>query len=391
MTISYGGIKMTEKLFDNGMLMDFDAKVISCTEIKKGWEIVLDRTAFFPEGGGQAGDVGRLGDTEVLDTYEKNGEVIHKCKSALEVGAEVHGSVNYNVRIRRMQNHSGEHLLMGFIHAKLGYENVGFHLGTSEVTLDLNGVISDEDLAECEHKANEAIAKDLSITITYPDSETLSGMEYRSKLEMTENVRIVTIEGADVCACCAPHVGSTGQIGIIKVLSSESYKGGTRVHILCGLDAFELLKQRQDTVSALSKLLSAKPEKVYQFVEKLLAENNELKRQIADIEKQKAQEIIDSLSNEGRGSFCVFTKGIGRDAMREIANKAVLLTDGAAGVFGEEAQGFSYIIASNSVALRAKSKEINQALGGKGGGSDQMIQGSVTASKEDIEAFFKTI
>ena len=149
---------MTEKLFDNGMLMDFDAKVISCTEIKKGWEIVLDRTAFFPEGGGQAGDVGRLGDTEVLDTYEKNGEVIHKCKSALEVGAEVHGSVNYNVRIRRMQNHSGEHLLMGFIHAKLGYENVGFHLGTSEVTLDLNGVISDEDLAECEHKANEAIA-----------------------------------------------------------------------------------------------------------------------------------------------------------------------------------------------------------------------------------------
>ncbi|MBR1422908.1 MAG: alanyl-tRNA editing protein [Ruminococcus sp.] len=382
---------MTEKLFDDGSLLEFDAVVLSCTEIKKGYEVVLDRSAFFPEGGGQAGDIGTLGGTEVLDTYEKNGEVIHKTKSALEVGARVHGCVNADVRLRRMQNHSGEHLIMGFIHEKLGYENVGFHLGSSEVTLDLNGVISDDDLKECEQKANEAIAKDVPITITYPDSEALSSMQYRSKLEMTENVRIVTIEGIDVCACCAPHLSSTGKIGIVKVLSSESYKGGTRVHILCGLDAFEIFRQRMDTVSQISKLLSSKPEKTAAAVERLLGENNELKRQISDIEKQKAQEIIDGLKNDGRGSFCVFTKGISRDVMREIANKAVLLTDGAAGVFGEEAQGFSYIIASQSVALRAKSKEINGALGGKGGGSDQMIQGSVTADKAAIEEYFKTI
>lgn len=382
---------MTEKLFDDGSLLEFDAVVVSCTEIKKGYEVVLDRSAFFPEGGGQAGDVGTLGGAEVLDTYEKNSEVIHKTKTALEVGAKVHGCVDADTRLRRMQNHSGEHLIMGFIHEKLGYENVGFHLGSSEVTLDLNGVISEEDLRECEIKANEAIARDVPITITYPDSETLGSMQYRSKLEMTENVRIVTIEGIDVCACCAPHLSSTGKIGIVKVLSSESYKGGTRVHILCGLDAFEVFRQRMDTVSQISKLLSAKPEKAAAAVERLLTENNELKRQISDIEKQKAQEIIDGLHNDGRGSFCVFTKGLSRDVMREIANKAVLLTDGAAGVFGEETQGYSYIIASQSVALRAKSKEINAALGGKGGGSDQMIQGSVTAGKEEIEEYFRSI
>ncbi|MBP3270652.1 MAG: alanyl-tRNA editing protein [Ruminococcus sp.] len=382
---------MTEKLFDNGALMEFDAEVICCNEIKKGYEVVLDRSAFFPEGGGQPGDVGTLGDAKVLDTYEKNGEVIHKCDKPLAVGSKVHGTVDSIIRTRRMQNHSGEHLIMGFIHEKLGYENVGFHLGSSDVTLDLNGVISPEDLAECEHKANEAVAKDLPITISYPDSAVLSQMQYRSKLEMTENVRIVTIEGVDVCACCAPHVSSTGQIGIVKVLSSESYKGGTRVHILCGLDAFELICGRMDSLSAVSRMLSVKPEKTAEAVEKLLGEVGELKRKMLEAEKQKADEIISALTNESRKSFCVFTEGISRDMMREIANKAVLLTDGAAGVFGKEDSGYSYIIASENIPLREKSKEINAALGGKGGGSDKMIQGSVTADRQAIEDHFSKL
>ena len=139
---------MTKKLFDDGMLFSFSAVVTDCKETKNGFEVTLDRSAFFPEGGGQAGDVGTLGGVKVIDTYEKNGEVIHLCKSALEVGTEVRGEINENIRIRRMQNHSGEHLLMGFIHQKLGYENVGFHMGSDEVLLDLNGVISPEDIRE---------------------------------------------------------------------------------------------------------------------------------------------------------------------------------------------------------------------------------------------------
>ncbi|MBQ7070517.1 MAG: alanyl-tRNA editing protein [Ruminococcus sp.] len=382
---------MTKKLFDDGALMEFDAVVVSCEQTKKGYEVILDKTAFFPEGGGQPGDVGTLGSAKVTDTVEKNGEVIHKCDSALAVGESVHGKVDADIRLRRMQNHSGEHLLMGFIHEMLGYENVGFHLGSSEVTLDLNGVITDEQLALCEKKANEAIAKDVAITISYPDSETLSSMQYRSKLEMTENVRIVTIEGIDRCACCAPHLSSTGKIGIVRVLSAESYKGGTRVHILCGLDAFDVIKDRMDTVSALCRLLSSKPEKVTGFVEKLMAENSELKKKLTDIENEKAQEIIASLKNESGKSFTVFVKGIGRDAMRAVANKAVELTDGAAGVFCEEGEGYSYIIASKTLPLRAKSKEINAALNGRGGGSDQMIQGSAGADRETIEKLFGTL
>ena len=382
---------MTKKLFDDGMLFSFSAVVTDCKETKNGFEVTLDRSAFFPEGGGQAGDVGTLGRVKVIDTYEKNGEVIHLCNSALEVGTEVRGEINENIRIRRMQNHSGEHLLMGFIHQKLGYENVGFHMGSDEVLLDLNGVISTEDIRECEQKANEAIARNVPINISYPDSEELVSLSYRSKLEMTENVRIVTIEGIDNCACCAPHMPSTGGIGIVKVISHEINRGGTRLHILCGLDALDLIRQRMESNAAISHLLSAKPEKTADAVEKLLNENISLKRQITENERRAAEEIISELKNDSRKSFCIFTKGLGRNTMREIANSAVKLTDGAAAVFSEEQDGFGYIIASEKLPLRTIAKDINSVLHGKGGGSDLMIQGSLNAERGAIEKYFSEL
>ena len=382
---------MTKKLFDDGMLFSFSAVVTDCKETKNGFEVTLDRSAFFPEGGGQAGDVGTLGGVRVIDTYEKNGEVIHLCNSALEVGTEVRGEINENIRIRRMQNHSGEHLLMGFIHQKLGYENVGFHMGSDEVLLDLNGVISTEDIRECEQKANEAIARNVPINISYPDSEELVSLSYRSKLEMTENVRIVTIEGIDNCACCAPHMPSTGGIGIVKVISHEINRGGTRLHILCGLDALDLIRQRMESNAAISHLLSAKPEKTADAVEKLLNENISLKRQITENERRAAEEIISELKNDSRKSFCIFTKGLGRNTMREIANSAVKLTDGAAAVFSEEQDGFGYIIASEKLPLRTIAKDINSVLHGKGGGSDLMIQGSLNAERGAIEKYFSEL
>ena len=380
---------MTKKLFDNGELFEFEATVLSCEQGKKCCEVTLDQTAFFPEGGGQAGDVGTLGGVKVLDTQEKDGAVIHKTDKPLEVGAKVKGVIDKNVRLRRMQNHSGEHLIMGFIHKRFGYENVGFHLGKEEVTLDLNGVITYDELLECEAQANEAIANDVPITISYPDDKTLETLHYRSKLENMANVRIVTIEGIDVCACCAPHLSSTGKIGIVKVLNAESYKGGTRVHILCGLDSVAEYEKKQACVKELQKLLSAKPEKIADAVKRLLDENNELKKKLTDIANAQADSIIATLKNDSRGNFCVFTDGLDANAMRRIANEGVKLTDGMFGVFSKTAGGYSYIIASEKVALRAKSKEINAALSGKGGGSDAMIQGSVTADEETIRNYFK--
>ena len=380
---------MTERLYDNSKLTTFEATVTSCSPAGKYYELTLDRSAFFPEGGGQKGDVGLINSVKVLDTYEKNGEVVHKCTAPIEAGMQVCGEVDADIRLRRMQNHSGEHLLMGLIHRKTGFENVGFHLGSDDVTLDLDGVIPTETLIECEFLANKAIAADLPVTISYPDSESLKTLEYRSKLEMTENVRIVTIEGVDVCACCAPHVASTGQIGIIKVLSAESYKGGTRLHILCGLDAFELIRNRMDELSAISRLLSAKPEKILEQTKRLIDENDALKRQLADIEQRKAARIISSLSNSTRGSFCVFTEGLNTASMRDIANEAVKLTDGAAGIFCQNENGWNYIIASDSLPLRSMSAQINSALNGKGGGSDKMLQGSCMAERSAIEDAIK--
>ena len=382
---------MTERLYDNSKLTTFEATVTSCSPAGKYYELTLDRSAFFPEGGGQKGDVGLIDSVKVLDTYEKNGEVVHKCTAPIEAGMQVCGEVDADIRLRRMQNHSGEHLLMGFIHRKTGFENVGFHLGSDDVTLDLDGVIPTETLIECEFLANKAIAADLPVTISYPGSESLKKLEYRSKLEMTENVRIVTIEGVDVCACCAPHVASTGQIGIIKVLSAESYKGGTRLHILCGLDAFELIRNRMDELSAISRLLSAKPEKILEQTKRLIDENDALKRQLADIEQRKAARIISSLSNSTRGSFCVFTEGLNTASMRDIANEAVKLTDGAAGIFCKNENGWNYIIASDSLPLRSMSAQINSALNGKGGGSDKMLQGSCMAERSAIEDVIKKL
>ncbi|EGC03196.1 alanyl-tRNA editing protein [Ruminococcus albus] len=382
---------MTERLYDNSKLTTFEATVTSCSPAGKYYELTLDRSAFFPEGGGQKGDVGLIDSVKVLDTYEKNGEVVHKCTAPIEAGMQVCGEVDADIRLRRMQNHSGEHLLMGVIHRKTGFENVGFHLGSDDVTLDLDGVIPTETLIECEFLANKAIAADLPVTISYPDSESLKTLEYRSKLEMTENVRIVTIEGVDVCACCAPHVASTGQIGIIKVLSAESYKGGTRLHILCGLDAFELIRNRMDELSAISRLLSAKPEKILEQTKRLIDENDALKRQLADIEQRKAARIISSLSNSTRGSFCVFTEGLNTASMRDIANEAVKLTDGAAGIFCQNENGWNYIIASDSLPLRSMSAQINSALNGKGGGSDKMLQGSCMAERTAIEDVIKKL
>ena len=386
---------MTERLYDNGLLFEFDAVVIACAECKGGFEITLDRSAFFPEGGGQQGDIGTLGEARIIDTYEKDGEVLHLCDRALEVGCRVHGEIDKSTRLRRMQSHSGEHLLMGFIHRLHGLENVGFRLGSSDVTLDLNGTLTPEQLCECEQLANEAIAADVPITVSYPDSEALAALTYRSKLEMTENVRIVTIEGIDVCACCAPHLPSTGRIGMIKIVSQEQNRGGTRVHIVCGLEALELFRRRLGQNAEIMHLLSAKPDDTARHVSRLLEENRSLKAKLAEIGRRELEKILDGLDrleNSERRSFCVFVpEDFTEDTMRKVANKAVTLTDGAAAVLRPTAGGYSCIIASKALPLRQLARELFPALGGRGGGSDEMIQGSVTAAREEIVGYVERL
>ena len=249
---------ITEKLYENnGMMKEFTANVLSAVPSDGGYGVVLDRTAFFPEGGGQTADTGHIGAAAVRDVQIVDGEIVHFTDSDPGSG-EVLCRLDFEERFRKMQNHTGEHLVSGIVHSQFGYDNVGFHLGTDGVTVDFSGVLTESELEFVEYIANRVVGENVPVTVSYPTPEECAAMEYRSKLELTEGVRIVTIEGWDVCACCAPHVSQTGAVGGIKILSCENWKGGVRIRMLCGLDARDDYQKRLDNTVRISNMLSCK-------------------------------------------------------------------------------------------------------------------------------------
>ena len=371
-------------------IRSFKAWVTECRPAPEGFVTVLDRTAFFPEGGGQSGDTGYIGDVEIFDTQEKNGEILHYSEREISVGAELDCRIDWDKRFRRMQNHSGEHIVSGLVHKKYGYSNIGFHMGSDCVTIDFDGCLSSEQLEEIEREANYAVAGDHPIICTFPDENTLKTLEYRSKLELTENVRIVEIEGIDRCACCAPHVAHTSEIGVIKILSSERRRRGgegVRVSMLCGLDAYDNFVLTHNNNAAISVLLSAKREETAQAVERILTEQEKLKERAAALGKALSECRAEAIKPTD-GNVCIFDDVLGEPALRELINTAMLRCGGIAAVFsGSDATGYRYIMGSRSVDLRAAAKQINAGINGKGGGSPSMIQGSCKEKAEVIVKF----
>lgn len=379
---------MTIKLFDDGHLKEFDATVVSCEKLKKGYGVVLNQTAFFPEGGGQPADIGTIDSAKVTDVKIKDEVITHIVDKPLEVGSTVHGAIDWDVRFKRMQGHSGEHIVSGTIHRMFGYDNVGFHMGSEDITLDVNGTLTEDDIATIEYKSNLAVVSNAKVTITYPDSQTLKDLDYRSKLDLTKNVRIVTIEGYDMCACCAPHVAYTGEIGVIKITQAEHYKGGMRIHMLCGFDALKDYTQKNDSVLRVSAMLSAKQKEVVKAVERLNEELIAQKQACAELKNQVLKVKISELKPTD-GNMCLFEPAFDMQTLRSLVNEGVKLTGGiCCGFSGNDQKGYSYIMGSNNVPMREKSKEINTALQGKGGGSNEMIQGSVKATKSEILQYF---
>ena len=283
---------MTEKLFyQDSRIRKFTARVESCRETEQNqYEVVLDRTAFFPEEGGQYADSGRLfqGEQEipVFDVQEKNGILIHYTEKALQEGTEITGEIDYEERFSKMQQHTGEHIVSGIVHRRFGYNNVGFHLGNEEVTMDFDGMLTMEQIREIEREANEAVAANVEIQVLYPTKEELKDIAYRSKMEIEGQVRIVRIPGWDTCACCAPHVTATGEIGIIKLTGAIKYKGGMRVSMLCGFRALEDYNRKEESVIAISRKLSAKPETIVEAVERLEKEIQAGKEKIIRLQEQ---------------------------------------------------------------------------------------------------------
>ena len=395
----------TLRLFDqNSHLYTFEATVLSAEAGKTPHtlSVILDATAFFPEGGGQYPDPGTLGGCPVTDVQEKGGiithtlDISHLCGAPhpFEKGTVIKGELDATTRLVRMQNHTGEHIVSGIVHRRFGYKNVGFHLGDGDVTLDFDGVLTREQLDEIENEANAIVAACLPVTAYYPDPEELSSLSYRAKLNLTEGVRIVRIGRAedpkDLCACCAPHVDNTGEIGLIKLLDFIHYKGGVRIHMLCGSWALADYRRRYAAVASMAAAMSVKQADVVAGFERMQAEIEDKKRIISTLRSKLEAHTVAAITPT-EGSLCLFDEGLEALEMRRLLNAAAEKCGRLCGVFsGSDEDGYRFVIGRGDPAidLKPRIKEINTALSARGGGSSEMLQGSCTASRAVIEAFF---
>ena len=379
---------MTEKLYYmDSHLSVFDARVLRCDAAKNGFAVVLDKTAFFPEGGGQYADVGTLGNARVTDVQETDGEIVHFTDAPLAVGATVQGKIDFSLRFSRMQNHSGEHIVSGLVHRLFGFDNVGFHLSDDDMTVDYNGVLTRADFDRVETLANEAVTQNIEIVTSFPAPEALPSLDYRSKLDLAENVRLVTIGDIDCCACCAPHVSRTGEIGCIKILDFEHYKGGVRCHILCGAQAIADYRVKYENVQKISALLAVPQAETAAAAERLLESVRQKDYALAGLRRSLALSSMQD-GQETETCLCFFADVLcDADSLRYAVNDGLISHTLCAG-FLATGDGFRYCIGSTSVDLRAAAKEINAALSGKGGGQPSMIQGTAHADWETILQFF---
>ena len=379
---------MTVKLYENdAYIKEFGATVLSCEEAKKGYAVVTDKTAFFPEGGGQQADTGTLGDAKVLDVQIKDDVITHYVNKPLKVGEQVAGVLDWDTRFARMQGHTGEHLVSGIIHTMFGYDNLGFHMSDKTLTLDPSGPLSAQDIKAVELAANKAIYENRAISVSYPTPQELDTLNYRSKLDLREGVRLVTIDGYDVCACCAPHVHHTGEIGIIKIIDFIQYKGGTRIEMVCGINALEDYSMLHDSNKNMMHLLSASRDNVVDFVKR---DHDVIGAQKAQINSLSQKLVMTQLDIKMLGNtLCGFTKDASFDNLRTCVESNSDKADITA-FFSEVKNGeYSYVVASNNIDVRDTVKALNAQFNGKGGGRPNYAQGKITASTADIVKFFE--
>ena len=391
---------MTEQLYyQDSYIKDFEAVVLSCIPNGNHFEAVLDRTAFFPEGGGQCADTGVLHienrEIQVFDVQERNGEIIHFIDKEILPGQTVIGELDFQERFSKMQQHTGEHIISGIVHRRFGYENVGFHLGKEEVTMDYDGPLTPEELRSIEYEANQVVAENREIRAYFPGTEELEKIPYRSKKELQGKIRIVEIQDCDICACCAPHVKTTGNVGLIKITNAIRYKGGMRLWITCGMRALEDYNQKEASVVQISNMLSAKQQEVTDAVKRLTEEIQQLKEKAAKMQERLVMGYLESekvvLKENPNANLLLFEKELDAMAMRNFVNAGMELTKGVCGAFvGDEKQGFRYVLGSSG-DIREIGKKLNAAFQGKGGRKPPMIQGSLVGEEEKIREFLEKV
>lgn len=426
---------MRKLFYEDINITDFEASVISCEKSDRDglYKLVLDATAFFPEEGGQSADKGffmrkeddspqRMLDALLGGINESNnksadnsnisqgleqefspelmnfievkdvqieGEIIrHYIAQYIEPGTIISGHVDKIQRFDFMQQHSGEHIISGLVNKKYGYNNVGFHLSLNEVTLDFDGSLSPEQLNEIELAANKVIYRNLPIEISYPTKEELEKLSYRSKIEIDGQVRIVTIPGVDICACCAPHVSSTGEIGIIKITQVQSYKGGVRLHILCGERALKDYSEKQQSVSTIASDMSVKQTQICEGYLRLKEELFKQKETFNELQAKYLSLLISSLPTPDEvKNVTLFIEPMDNIAVRNAVNSLLEKYSGYCSIFtGSDEEGYRFISGSRELDCNELAAMLRRELSAKCGGSKQMIQGSVDAAKQVIKA-----
>ena len=379
----------TKKLYYEDVYQkEFTATVQECRELKDGYGIILDQTAFYPEGGGQPCDLGTINDIPVTDVQEEGEVIVHHTEKAIEVGQEIKGKIDWERRFDLMQQHSGEHIVSGLIHEAYGYNNVGFHMGSDVITVDLSGVLTEKQLREIEEETNRKIWENTAVEVFYPSKEELEKLSYRSKKELTGQVRLVRFQGSDLCACCGTHVTHTGEIGAVKILTVENFREGVRVTMICGKRVLDYLNMVNDQNHQISVKLSAKTEETAAAVERLQDENFRL--------KGKLMHMVDELSEteaqryEDAGSVLAFHEGLEADQVRKMADAIMQKCSGCCAVFSRNEDGsYKYAMGELNGDLRQFTKDMNAALNGRGGGKPFFVQGSVKATEEEIRQFFR--
>ena len=381
---------MTRKLYyEDCHLAQFTAVVTDCRPVKGGYEVALDATAFYPEGGGQACDLGTLGGVAVLDVQERGEEVVHLCDAPLEAGTQVEGIIDYQRRFHLMQQHTGEHIVSGIIHRRYGYHNVGFHMGANFIEIDFDGVIPPEDLERIEREANEALWKNLKVKCWYPSEEELPNVFYRTKKALPWPVRIVEIPGYDSCACCGVHVKCTGEVGLVKLFSVTGLRGGSRIEMACGGKALELLNRVYEQNKQISQSFSAKIFETGAAAKRMNEALAAEKFKVTGLQRKLFTITAESYVNHN--NVLHFEEGLEPALVRELADAIVHKCSGRTAVFsGSDESGYSYCLAAREGDLRPLGKELNAALNGRGGGKPNFLQGSAKATRLEIETFFET-
>ncbi len=379
---------MTEKLYDtDSYLYEFKCKVISLYSDTDYIYIETDRTAFFPEGGGQTCDKGTLDGVNVENVQIINGKIVHFVKNSDEnaekflLGSILSGKIDEKKRFSDMQQHSGEHIFSGIVNSLYGYNNVGFHLGSEVVTLDFDGELNEDDICKVESLVNEVIWRNLEIKVTFPSDEELKEIKYRSKIEIDGQVRLVEIPGVDICACCAPHVKFTGEIGIVRVVNFERYKGGTRVSILCGERALFDLRHKLKQNRLVSNLTSAKQDETAAAVERLKNENEKLKYDIIGLTRELLSLKSQSIVSQDR--IIIFDDKLQGKLLQDFAISIMDKAGDFVACFCGENGSYRYSIVSNRVNLQPLCKTLNASFSGRGGGKPEIVQGSITTGAQE--------